>query len=231
MTLDPDKCIVIVMKFPLTQSREAGKVNGGNMFLTGLAVRNFFLGRVRCLGLQEKTKIMDKDGVRRALTRIAYEIIEKNKGVDDLAIIGIKSRGIHLGKRLADRIGSIEKKEIPFGQLDITPYRDDLDVRDASFPPKDTHVKFSVTGRKIVLVDDVLYTGRTIRAAMDAIMDLGRPAQIQLAVLVDRGHRELPVRADYVGKNVPTARKEIVSVYLEESDGADEVAIEEETSL
>jgi pyrimidine operon attenuation protein/uracil phosphoribosyltransferase len=178
--------------------------------------------------IQEKTKIMDSDGVRRALTRIAHEIIERNRGVEGLGIIGIRNRGEHLGRRLAERIFSIEGKEVPFGTLDITSYRDDLAERPDTIAQGETQVDFPVVGKRIVLVDDVLYTGRTIRAAMDAIIDMGRPAMIQLAVLVDRGHRELPVRADYVGKNVPTSHREIVSVRLIESDGVDEVVIEED---
>jgi pyrimidine operon attenuation protein / uracil phosphoribosyltransferase len=177
---------------------------------------------------QEKARIMDQDGVRRALTRIAHEIIEKNKGVEDLALIGIRNRGIYLAQRLAERIHAIEGKQVPMGILDITRYRDDLSIRERIPEPGETVIDFPVGGLRIVLVDDVLYTGRTIRAAMDAIMDRGRPAEIQLAVLVDRGHRELPVRADYVGKNVPTSHREIVSVRLEETDGLDEVVIEEE---
>ena len=170
---------------------------------------------------------MDQDGVRRALTRIAHEIIEKNKGVEDLALIGIRNRGIYLARRLAERIHAIEGRTVPLGILDITRYRDDLTIRETLPEPGESQIDFSVTGLRIVLVDDVLYTGRTIRAALDALMDRGRPAEIQLAVLVDRGHRELPIRADYVGKNVPTSHRETVSVRLEETDGRDEAVIEE----
>ncbi len=175
--------------------------------------------------VQQKAVILDKEGIRRALTRIAHEIIERNKGVQDLALIGIRNRGVPLAKQLAQRIAQIEGKEVPVGILDITLYRDDLSTLFPHPLVKKTEVDFPIEGKNIVLVDDVIFTGRTIRAAMDALIDLGRPKSIQLAVLVDRGHRELPIRADYVGKNVPTSRKEGVSVFLHETDGEDKVII------
>lgn len=178
---------------------------------------------------QKKAIIMDKDGVRRALTRIAHEISERNRGVKDLVVIGVRNRGVYLGRRLGQKIAEIEGQAIPFGILDITDYRDDWKIRKLPEAAGKTDIGFPVDGKKVVLVDDVLYTGRTVRAAMDAIIDRGRPASIQLAVLIDRGHRELPIRADYVGKNVPTSHREIVSTRLEEVDGEDCVVIEEDT--
>lgn len=177
----------------------------------------------------QKAIVLDEQAIRRALTRIAHEIIERNKGIDGCVLIGIKTRGIYLAKRLAERIEQIEGTSIPVGELDITLYRDDLTVKTAEREPlvKGTDVPFSVTNRKVVLVDDVLFTGRTVRAAMDAVMDLGRPAQIQLAVLVDRGHRELPIRADFVGKNIPTSSSEMIVVELKEVDDIDQVSIHE----
>lgn len=177
--------------------------------------------------LQEKTRILDAEGMRRALTRIAHEIIEKNKGVEDLVIIGIRRRGVPLAERVVKRIAEIEGKEVVIGVLDITLYRDDLTTLAQQPVLHKTEVPFSINDKKIILVDDVLYTGRTVRAALDALIDLGRPQFIQLAVLIDRGHRELPIRADYVGKNVPTSKKEVVSVHLQEIDGEDAVLIEE----
>lgn len=175
--------------------------------------------------LKQKAQIMDQAGIRRALTRIAHEIIERNKGTENLALIGIRRRGVPLAERLAERIREIEGSFVPVGILDITLYRDDLTTLAHQPVVHETRVSFSVKGKKIVLVDDVLFTGRTIRAALDAIIDLGRPRVIQLAALVDRGHRELPIRADYVGKNVPTSGKEVVSVRLLEIDGEDNVFI------
>lgn len=170
---------------------------------------------------------MDKEGIRRALFRIAHEIIERNQGVEELTLVGIRRRGVPLARRLQAIIREIEQAEVPLGILDITLYRDDLTTRMDQPLVRSTEVPFPLRGKKVVLVDDVLYTGRTVRAALDALMDLGRPQCIQLAVLVDRGHRELPIRADYVGKNVPTARREIISVRLEETDGEDAVVIEQ----
>lgn len=182
--------------------------------------------------MQEKTQILDQPAINRALTRIAHEIVEKNKGVSNLVLVGIKTRGAPLTKRLQEKIKQIEGISVPVGELDITLYRDDLEKATQNDEPqlKDKNIDFDLTGKKVVLLDDVLYTGRTVRAAMDALMDIGRPSQIQLGVLVDRGHRELPVRADYVGKNIPTSDKEIIVVRLEEMDEIDLVSIYENNS-
>lgn len=174
------------------------------------------------------TELLDGPSMNRALTRIAHEIIERNKGIDECILVGIKTRGAYLAKRLAEKIEKIEGKEIRTGELDITLYRDDLSLKNDN---GDAHVKqvdinYEVKDQKVVLVDDVLYTGRTVRAALDAVMDLGRPSQIQLAVLVDRGHRELPIRADYVGKNIPTSGTEKIVVQLDEVDGEDRVTLQ-----
>jgi len=175
--------------------------------------------------MQEKAVVMGENEIGRTLVRIAHEIVEKNKGVSNLALIGIRTRGVFLAKRLAQEIFKIEKKEIPVGTLDITLYRDDLSLVARQPLVLKTEIPFDVSQMKIILVDDVLYTGRTIRAAMDAIVDLGRPQVIQLAVLIDRGHRELPIRADFIGKNIPTSKKEMVKVRLNEVDGEDKVGI------
>jgi len=175
--------------------------------------------------MQEKAVVMRENEIGRTLVRIAHEIVEKNKGVADLALIGIRTRGVFLARRLAQEIFTIEKKEIPVGTLDITLYRDDLSLVARQPLILKTEIPFDIFQKKIVLIDDVLYTGRTIRAAMDAIVDLGRPKVIQLVVLIDRGHRELPIRADYIGKNIPTSKKEIVKVKLKEVDGEDKVGI------
>ena len=179
---------------------------------------------------QNKSKtVMDKDGIDRCLTRIAYEILEKNKGVENLVLVGIQTGGVFLARRLSGKILSIENAQVPCGILDITLYRDDvLKKRQRPMLGK-TDIPFSLEDRKVVLVDDVLFTGRTVRAAMDALIDFGRPRLIQLAVLVDRGHRELPIRADFVGKNLPSSLWEAVSVHLTEKTGTDEVVIEQET--
>ncbi|MEN2984286.1 MAG: bifunctional pyr operon transcriptional regulator/uracil phosphoribosyltransferase PyrR [Dictyoglomaceae bacterium] len=176
---------------------------------------------------QEKAKILDKEGIRRSLKRIAHEIVEKNKGIDNIVLIGIRKRGVPLAYRLQKYLKEIEDKEVPVGSLDITLYRDDLNLRLEQPEVGKTEINFSIEGKDVILVDDVLYTGRTVRCALDAIVDLGRPKTVQLAVLIDRGHRELPIRADYVGKNVPTSRKELIEVRLEETDGIDEVVIAE----
>ena len=169
--------------------------------------------------------VMDEVKIDRTLTRMAHEILEKNRDLEDLVLVGIRTRGVPLAERLAARIREIEKLEIPVGVLDITLYRDDATTVGPHALLKATHIHFPIDGKKIILVDDVLFTGRTIRAALDGIIDFGRPSSIQLAVLVDRGHRELPIRADYVGKNLPTARDETVEVHLKEEDGRDEVHI------
>ncbi|MCI0655799.1 MAG: bifunctional pyr operon transcriptional regulator/uracil phosphoribosyltransferase PyrR [Acidobacteria bacterium] len=169
--------------------------------------------------------VMDEGKIDRTLTRMAHEILEKNRDLESLVLVGIRTRGVPLAERLASRIREIEKVEIPVGVLDITLYRDDATTVGPHALLKATHIHFPIDGKKIILVDDVLYTGRTIRAALDGIIDFGRPSCIQLAVLVDRGHRELPIRADYVGKNLPTAREESVEVHLKEEDGRDEVHI------
>lgn len=177
--------------------------------------------------LVEKTVIMDEPAIRRGLIRIAHEIIENNKGIKDLIIVGIRTRGIPLAERLVDEIERIEGVRLPVGILDITLYRDDLSTLSYQPVVHQTQIPGNINGKVIVLVDDVLYTGRTVRAALDAIIDIGRPKVIQLAVLVDRGHRELPIRADYVGKNVPTSGKEVVGVQLRPVDQADKVVIKE----
>lgn len=177
----------------------------------------------------KKSTILDADGIRRALTRIAHEIIEKNKGTEDVVLIGIRRRGVPLAERIRQRIEEFEEVKLPFGIIDITLYRDDLTTIDVQPVVHETNVPFSVQGKTVILVDDVLFTGRTARAALDATMDLGRPQKIQLAVLIDRGHRELPIRADYVGKNVPTSRRELVSVCVQEIDGSEEVLLLERT--
>ena len=177
--------------------------------------------------LNEKAIVLDEQAISRALTRIAHEIIEKNKGIEDCVLIGIRTRGIFLADRLAKRINQIEGKEIELGELDITLYRDDLSKKSNDGEPivKGSDIPVNITDKKVILVDDVLFTGRTVRAAMDALVDLGRPSQIQLAVLVDRGHRELPIRADFVGKNVPTSQSEKITVTLTEVDQVDQVTI------
>ena len=175
--------------------------------------------------LKEKALILDRSGIDRALTRIAHEILERNKGAKDIGIIGIQRGGVHLAKRLAAKIKGIEGVDVPVGSLDITMYRDDLGQRKSQPVPQATDITFDIQEKAIVLVDDVLFTGRTIRAAMNSIMDYGRPKLIQLAVLVDRGHRELPVRADFVGKNLPTSSKEQVEVMLGEEGGEEKVVI------
>jgi pyrimidine operon attenuation protein/uracil phosphoribosyltransferase len=176
--------------------------------------------------------VMDADRIGRTLTRIAHEIVERNRTLDDIALVGIRSRGEHLARRLADQLEQIAGRRVPTGALDITLYRDDLMRQPVGPQPlvRSTDIPFSIDDRIILLVDDVLYTGRTVRAALDALIDFGRPQAIQLVVLVDRGHRELPVKADYVGKNLPTSRRESVQVRLEEVDGDDEVVINGEQS-
>ena len=182
--------------------------------------------------MTEPKIILDQDGIRRALTRIAFEIVEKNKGAEHLLLAGVKTRGIYLAQRIAAKLGEVEGKAPPVLELDVTPWRDDVPRTDAPLPDLDpriagaTVIPFSIDGMTIVLVDDVLYTGRTVRAAIEAISHRGRAERIQLAVLVDRGHRELPLRPDYIGKNLPTARDERVFVRLTEVDGEDSVNIQ-----
>jgi pyrimidine operon attenuation protein / uracil phosphoribosyltransferase len=173
--------------------------------------------------------VMDAERMSRSLARIAHEILERNRGVEELAFVGIRTRGVPLAKRLARSVGEISKSEIPTGALDITLYRDDLmrHVLGAQPVVRRTEIPFSIDEKRILLVDDVLYTGRTIRAALDALIEFGRPRAIQLVVLVDRGHRELPIKADYVGKNLPTSLSQSVQVHLVEIDGRDEVEIQE----
>ncbi|AMW98357.1 bifunctional pyr operon transcriptional regulator/uracil phosphoribosyltransferase PyrR [Rummeliibacillus sp. G93] len=179
--------------------------------------------------MKKKAELLDQAAMNRAITRIAHEIIERNEGIDECILVGIKTRGAFLAKRLAEKINLIEKKEIRSGELDISLYRDDLTVKtdNGEALVKDVDITYDVSNQKVILVDDVLYTGRTVRAAMDAVMDIGRPSQIQLAVLVDRGHRELPIRADFVGKNIPTASNERIEVNMVEADQTDVVAIYE----
>lgn len=176
-----------------------------------------------------KAKIIDDKGFERTLSRLAHEIVERNKGAETIAIVGIRTRGEYLAKRLAMKIQQIEKRELQVGFLDITLYRDDLRGKLSQPVLKGTAIAFDVTGKNIILVDDVLFTGRTVRAALDELVDMGRPASIQLAVMADRGHRELPIKADFVGKNVPTAVGEEVKVLMEEIDGEDAVVITETT--
>ncbi len=177
--------------------------------------------------MSEKALIMDESAILRAVTRISHEIIEKNKGVDNLVLIGIQRRGVPLAKMIAEKIKDVEGKTVPVGILDITLYRDDLSMLAEHPVINGTQIYFPLDGKRVVLVDDVLYTGRTVRAAIDAIMDVGRPKMIQLAILIDRGHRELPIRADYVGKNVPTSKDEIVHVKLTAFDDENAVVISE----
>lgn len=177
--------------------------------------------------MKEKAQLMDEKAIGRAITRISHEIIERNKGIDDIVLVGIKTRGVPIADRIGRKIEQIEGKKINTGEIDITLYRDDLKKVDVDPVINGSDIKFSIDDKIVILVDDVLYTGRTVRSALDAIIDIGRPKAIQLAVLVDRGHRELPIRADYVGKNVPTSKDEIISVKLSEIDEEDSVTINE----
>jgi pyrimidine operon attenuation protein/uracil phosphoribosyltransferase len=178
-----------------------------------------------------KARVMDARKIRRAVQRMTTEIIERNRNLKKLVIVGIRTRGIYLGKRISKLIKDLEKIDIPVGVLDITLYRDDFSELEAQHMVKKTEIKFAVAKKDILLVDDVLFTGRTIRAAMDSLIDLGRPKTIQLLVLIDRGHRELPIRADYVGKFLPTSKREIVQVCLKEIDKSDEVLITEPAGI
>ena len=178
-----------------------------------------------------KAQVMDEENIRRSLYRLSHEITEHNKGTSDLLLVGIRSRGVPLANRIAEFINQHEGVTVPVGVLDITFYRDDLSLVASQPVIHRTEIPINITKKKIILVDDVLFTGRTVRAALDALMDLGRPSNIQLAVLIDRGHRELPIRADFVGKNVPTAKREIVKVMLREVDGEDRVVIIENETV
>ncbi|MGB5217080.1 MAG: bifunctional pyr operon transcriptional regulator/uracil phosphoribosyltransferase PyrR [Smithella sp.] len=177
---------------------------------------------------KSKKTVMDKEGIERCLTRIAYEILEKNKGMENLVLVGIRTGGVFLAQRLQKKMSDIEQGKIPLGILDVTLYRDDITASKQKPHLGETKINFSLDNKIVILVDDVLFTGRTIRAAMDALIDFGRPQMIQLAVLIDRGHRELPIRADFVGKNLPSSLWEAVRVDLIEKSGVDEVVIEEE---
>lgn len=182
------------------------------------------------MGFKAKATIMDEDQIRRAIKRISHEIVERNRGIQEVVVVGIRRRGVYLAQRIAEYLQKIEGAEVPFGALDITLYRDDFQVtRNIQTRPVvgTTEIKTQITDKVIVLVDDVLFTGRTIRAALDELIDFGRPRQIQLAVLVDRGHREFPIKADYVGRNVPTSENQLVEVKLAELDGTDEVLLGE----
>lgn len=178
-----------------------------------------------------KARVMDARKIKRAIHRMTTEIIERNRNLKNLVIVGIRTRGIYLGKRISKLIKDLEKIDIPVGVLDITLYRDDFSELEAQHMVKKTEIKFTVTKKDVLLVDDVLFTGRTIRAAMDSLIDLGRPKTIQLLVLIDRGHRELPIRADYAGKFLPTSKREIVQVCLKEIDKSDEVLITEPAGI
>ena len=177
--------------------------------------------------MKEKAQLMDEKAISRAITRISHEIIERNKGIEDVVLVGIKTRGVPIANRIGKKIEQIEGAQVNTGEIDITLYRDDLKKIDVDPVINGSNIEFSIDDKIVILVDDVLYTGRTVRSALDAIIDIGRPKAIQLAVLVDRGHRELPIRADYVGKNVPTSKGEIISVKLSEIDGEDSVTINE----
>ncbi|MBW8383151.1 MAG: bifunctional pyr operon transcriptional regulator/uracil phosphoribosyltransferase PyrR [Youngiibacter sp.] len=174
-----------------------------------------------------KSNLLDEMAIKRAIARISHEIVEKNKGVDDIVLIGIKRRGMPLAERIAENIRSFEDTQVPVGSVDITFYRDDLEQSYEMPMIKDAAIDVQIKGKKVILVDDVIFTGRTVRAAIDAVFSNGRPQSIQLAVLIDRGHRELPIRADYVGKNIPTSRQELIQVELMETDGNEAVKLYE----
>lgn len=184
-------------------------------------MRKSVKGRVK--NMREKTEIMDDRAIARAVARIAYEVVEKNRGVEDVCVLGILTRGACLADRVAQKIAEVEGRTVPVGYLDIAPFRDDAKRTPASSDR--SQIPFSVEGKRVLLVDDVIYTGRSIRAAIDAVMMRGRPTNIQLACLIDRGHREVPIRADYIGKNLPTSRNEMVRVLVMETDGSDRVVI------
>ena len=177
--------------------------------------------------MKQKAQLMDDKAIGRAITRISHEIIERNKGIEDVVLVGIKTRGVPIADRISKKIEQIEGSKVDTGQIDITLYRDDLKTINTDPVVNGSNIDFNINDKIVILVDDVLYTGRTVRSALDAVVDIGRPKAIQLAVLVDRGHRELPIRADYVGKNVPTSKDEIISVKLSEIDEEDSVTIKE----
>lgn len=179
------------------------------------------------MGFKLKAELMDEQAIKRAVTRISFEIIERNKGIENLCLIGVRRRGAVIAKMIRNKIAEIEERDLPLGVLDITYYRDDIGEKKAP-DVGETEIDFDITDKKIILIDDVLFTGRTVRAAIDALMDIGRPKSIALAVLIDRGHRELPFRPDFIGKNVPTSRSESVKVMVEEYDGCCKVVIGEE---
>ncbi len=189
------------------------------------AAKGFLMLNFKKRGAAVPTNILDEKAISRALTRLSHEIIERNKGIENVVLVGIKTRGVYIANRLAEKIAQIENRTVDQGEVDITLYRDDLKKKAEEPELLNTDIDLSIENKTVILVDDVLYTGRTARAAMDAIMDIGRPSRIQLAVLIDRGHRELPIRADFVGKNVPTSQKEIIAVQLDEVDGTDDVSI------
>jgi pyrimidine operon attenuation protein/uracil phosphoribosyltransferase len=178
--------------------------------------------------MSKANQILDKDAVRRAVVRLSHEIVEKNKGTKDLCLVGIRSRGVIIAERIHQSIKDIEGDDVPVGILDITLYRDDLTMIGTQPLVRETQINFDISDKRLILVDDVLFTGRTIRAALDALIDFGRPASIQLAVLIDRGHRELPIRAEYVGKNIPTSLNQNVKVILQETDGQEDKVVVEE---
>ena len=182
------------------------------------------------MSFEPRSRLLDRGEISRAVTRIAHEILERNKGASEIVLVGIAARGDDLAERLAEEIQRIEKAEVPVGILDITFYRDDIGLHAEAPEVHETRIPFDIGGKTVILVDDVLYTGRTIRAAMDALVDFGRPRAVQLAVLVDRGHRELPIRADYVGKNVPTRSDDLIRVLTTETDGSDAVELGEDVS-
>jgi len=192
---------------------------------TSSLVKVFLLLKLGDEDVKKKTTLLDQAAINRALTRIAHEILERNKGGDNLVLVGIQTRGVPLAKRIQEKIKQIEDLTLPIGELDITMYRDDVTEKTTDPTILSTNIDTNLKDKTVVLIDDVLYTGRTVRSAMDAVMDIDRPSQIQLAVLIDRGHRELPIRADYVGKNIPTAEHEVIVANLEETDGMDEVSI------
>lgn len=209
---------------PLSQPREAGKERYETVSHQSKAVSRNAADGLFCV--MNTASIMDSAAIERALARMAHEIVEGNPQAEALAFVGLRTHGAPLARRLAAKVGEILRRELPTGELDITMHRDDLNLRETPPTVGPSHFPFDITGKTVVLVDDVLFTGRSIRAAMDELSDFGRPQRIQLAVLVDRGHRELPIRADYVGKNMPTAPTERVTVRLAEIDGQDEVVVE-----